>query len=533
MPAAGLASLASAPAGPVGVSGRAASVLDGRHGGRLALTAALALALAGCSLAPVYERPPAPVDSAYPTGPAYDQQAGQASAAGVVTADVGWRQFFPDPLLQQLIELSLTNNRDLRIAALNVEAARARYRIQRADLLPAVGVGATETVQRTPADLSPSGEARTSRAFQVGASVSAWELDLFGRIRSLNEQVLQAYLSLGETRTAAQLALVAEMANAYLTLRADQELLALTQNTLKSQRDSYALTKQSFDHDVATALDLSQAEVSVRTAERNYAQYLRQVAQDMNAIVLLAGNPLPADVRARLEQPGKLDDALMPAALPAGLPSDLMQRRPDVRAAEHDLRGANASIGAARAAFFPTISLTGSAGTASASLGGLFEGGQGAWSFTPQISIPIFTGGALRASLDYAQISKQAQVAAYERTIQTAFREVADALAGRGTLDQQIASQQLLVDANRRAYDLSEQRFRQGIASYLSVLDSQRELYTSQQVLVQTRLARVTNLVTLYKALGGGWSEQTVTPQAAEAARGGHAGAAAPAPAVR
>jgi multidrug efflux system outer membrane protein len=487
----------------------------------LRLTAALSLAalLGGCSLAPTYERPAAPVDAAYPTGPAYGS-ANQAVAqpGSPAAADVGWHQFFTDPLLQQLIQLSLSNNLDLRVAALNVQAAQAQYRIQRSELFPTVGVGATETAQRTPADLSRSGVAGTSRSYQVGATISSWELDLFGRIRSLNEQALQLYLAEDETRTATQLALVSEVANAYLSLRADQELLQLTRDTLKSQRDSYDLTKQSYDGDVATALDLSQAEVSVRTAERNLSQFVRQVAQDNNALTLLLGNPIPADVRARLDQPAALDDAMMPTNLPAGLPSDLLERRPDVRAAEHDLRAANANIGAARAAFFPTISLTGSAGTASASLGGLFKGGSGVWSFTPQIVAPIFAGGSLLANLDLSKVQKQIQVAQYEHSIQTAFREVSDALAGRGTIDDQIRSQQLLVAANQRAYDLSQQRFRQGVDNYLNVLDSQRSLYESQQVLVQTRLGRLTNLVTLYKVLGGGWTEQTVQAQATTAA---------------
>jgi multidrug efflux system outer membrane protein len=493
---------------------------------RFSLTATFAAVLAGCTLMPTYERPAAPIDAAYPTGPAYhsaNQAAG--SAGGLATADVGWRDFFADPLLQQLIALSLANNRDLRVAALNVQAARAQYRIQRSDLLPTVAVGAQESVQRTPADLSPSGKAGTSRSYQVGANVVSWELDLFGRIRSLNEQALQLYLAQDDTRVAAQLSLVSEVATAYMTLRADQELLQLTRDTLKSQRDSYALTKQSYDNDIATALDLSQAEISVRTAERNQSQFQRQVAQDMNALVLLLGNPLPQDVRAKLEAPAPLNDGLMPTSLPAGLPSDLLERRPDIRAAEHQLEASNANIGAARAAFFPTISLTGGAGTASASLGNLFKGGQGAWSFSPQITMPIFEGGALQANLDLAKVQKRIEVANYERAIQSAFRDVADALAGRGTLDDQIRAQQLLVAANQRAYDLSEQRFRQGVDSYLNVLDSQRSLYASQQLLVQTRLERLTNLVDLYKALGGGWTEQTVQPpQARQAPQGPLAG---------
>lgn len=486
---------------------------------RFTLTATFAAVLAGCTLIPDYDRPAAPIDAAYPTGPAY-HSASQAAVppGGVAAADVGWREFFGDPLLQELIALALQNNRDLRVAALNVEAARAQYRIQRADLLPTVGVAAQESAQRTPADLSASGRATTSHTYQVGASVASWELDLFGRIRSLNQQALQTYLAQDETRLATQLSLVSEVATAYMTLRSDQELRRLTQDTLKSQRDSYELTKQSYDNDIATALDLSQAEVSVRTAERNLAQYERQVAQDMNALVLLLGDPLPQAIRDRLQADAPLNDSLMPTALPAGLPSELLERRPDIRAAEHQLLAANANIGAARAAFFPTITLTGGAGTASSSLGRLFDGGQGAWSFTPQITLPIFAGGALEANLDLAKVQKRIEIANYERAIQSAFRDVADALAGRGTLDDQIRAQQLLVAANQRAYDLSQERFRQGVESYLSVLDSQRSLYESQQVLVQTRLARLTNLVDLYKALGGGWTEHTVQAQQGQGA---------------
>ena len=323
--------------------------------------------------------------------------------------------------------------------------------------------------------------------------------------------------------------LIAEVANAYLTLRADQELLNLTRDTFKSQDDSYKLTKQSFDQGLSTALDLSQAEVSLRTAQSNLSQYTRQAAQDRNALVLLVGQPLSPDMTAALDNAVKLDDGMLPTALPAGLPSELLARRPDIRAAEHQLKGANANIGAARAAFFPTISLTGNAGTASASLGGLFDGGSGAWSFVPQITVPIFAGGSLLANLDLAKVQKNIQVAQYEKSIQTGFREVADALAGRGTLDEQIQAQQLLVSANQRAYDLSDQRFRQGIDDYLTVLDSQRSLYNAQQTLVNTRLTRLSNLVTLYKVLGGGWTERTVTAaQPADGAAAPAAGQAQP-----
>ncbi len=472
---------------------------------------ALSALLAGCTLAPRYERPDAPVDAAYPTGPAYGQPtplaAGQPAAA-----DIGWRDFFHDPLLHRLIEMALANNRDLRVAALNVEAARAQYRIQRAEILPTIGGAGEASVQRLPADLSQSGQSMISRSYQVGIATSAWELDLFGRIRSLSQQALENYLSLDETRIATHLSLIAEVANAYLTLRADQELLRITGDTLAAQKASYDLTKQRFDAGVSTDLDLSQAEIALRTAESNFATYTRLAAQDRNALVLLLGQPLPADLSAEIEQAQGLPDGIVSEDLPAGLPSDLLVRRPDIRAAEHTLRGANANIGAARAAFFPTISLTGSAGTASASLGGLFEGGSGAWSFAPQITLPIFAGGSLRANLDLAQVQKRIEIANYEKAIQTGFREVADGLAGKRTLDEQIRSERQLVQASQRAYNLSEQRFKEGVDDYLSVLDSQRSLYSAQQSLVNTRLTRLSNLIGLYKALGGGWTERTVAP---------------------
>jgi multidrug efflux system outer membrane protein len=471
----------------------------------------LAATLIGCTMIPEYKRPAAPVAAAYPTGAAYHApEQMQARPDGLATGDIGWREFFTDPLLQALITRALNSNRDLRVAALNVEAARAQYRIERANLLPGLGVGGAGTIQRVPADLSVTQRATTSRQFQVSGSIPAWELDLFGRIRSLSQQALQTYLAQDETRLATELALIAEVASAYLTLRADQELLSLTEETLASQRQSYELTRQAFEGGVGTQLQLSQAEVLVRTAEQNYALYTRTVALGMNALSLLLGESLSDDLRAQLARANYLDDDALPTQLPAGLPSDLLVRRPDIRSAEHQLLAANARIGAARAAFFPTISLTGSAGTASSSLGGLFDGGSGAWSFAPRISVPLFTGGALRASLDAAEIRRDAAVAQYELAIQSGFREVADALAGRGTYDQQIASQRALVDANQRAYDVSDQLFREGISNYLEVLDSQRSLYSSQQNLVQTRLGRLNNLVTFYKVLGGGWTEHTV-----------------------
>jgi multidrug efflux system outer membrane protein len=468
---------------------------------------ALTAGFTGCSLVPDYLRPSAPISQSWPRGAAYDKTSATADAPA---SDIGWRDFFGDALLQSLIDLALKNNRDLRVAALNVETAQAQYRIQRADLFPAINASGTSDTQRTPADLSSRGQATVSRSYSVGLGVTSYELDLFGRIRSLNLQALENYLSLDETRISTQISLVAEVANAYLTMLADQQLLQLTQDTLLSQRQSYELTQQSRLRGVATELDLRQQETSVRTAEANLALYTRQVAQDRNALELLLGGPLPAAVEQRLAQPVDLANQSLPSALPAGLPSDLLTRRPDIRAAEHTLKAANANIGAARAAFFPSISLTGSAGTSSASLSGLFKNGSAAWSFAPQISLPIFDAGSNQANLDVAKLQKDIGIAQYEKAIQTAFREVADALAASGTYDEQLTAQQKLVEASDVSYRLSDLRYRSGVASYLDALVAQRSLYSAQQTLITTRLNRATSLVTLYKVLGGGWSERTV-----------------------
>lgn len=463
-------------------------------------------ALAGCSMTPKYMRPEAPVSPSYPTAAAYGGAQSSDPGAG---ADISWRDFYDDPLLHALIEMALVNNRDLRVTALNVEAARAQYRIQRSELLPTIAVGAEGTAQRLPSDLFYN-----RRSYQVGATASAWELDLWGRVRSLSDQALESYLALDATRQASQMSLVAEVANAYLTLRADQELLRLANETFAAQERSYALTRQLAEVGNLAQLDLERAEVALRTSEADRATYTRLAAQDRNALVLLLGAPLSAELAARLDAADTLPNGIMSADLPAGLPSDLLTRRPDIRAAEHTLRAANANIGAARAAFFPTISLTGSAGTASASLDDLFSSGSGAWNFMPRITlpIPIFGGSALRANLDRAEVQKRIEIASYERAIQSAFREVADGLAGKGALDAQIRSETQRVDASRNAYALAEQRFKAGEDDNLALLDAQRTLYGSQQALVRSKLVQLSNLINLYKALGGGWTEFAVPP---------------------
>ena len=466
--------------------------------------AVTAFILGGCSLIPEYNQPKAPVAAQYPQGPAYSP----TESANVAAAEQGWRQFFHDPALQQLIQTALVNNRDLRVAALNIDAYRAQYRIQRADLFPAVSADAGASRQRVPADLSQSGKAGITSQYSATLGVSAYELDLFGRVRSLSEQALETYFSSEEARRSTQISLVASVANAYLTWQADKEQLKLTEDTLGAFEQSFKLTSRSNEVGVASALDLAQSRTSVESARVKLAQYQRLVAQDLNSLTLLLGTGLPVDLPAA--QPLSAD-LLTP--LPAGLPSELLQRRPDILEAEHKLKAANANIGAARAAFFPSISLTANAGTLSPDLSGLFNGGSGTWLFKPSITLPIFNAGSLRASLDYSKIQKDIGVANYEKSIQTAFQEVSDGLAARRTYSEQLQAQRDFVAANQDYYRLAERRYRIGIDSNLTFLDAQRSLFSAQQSLISDRLSQLTSEVNLYKALGGGWNEQTQKTQ--------------------
>jgi multidrug efflux system outer membrane protein len=467
--------------------------------------AVASIVLSGCTLIPHYERPEAPIGAAWPEGQAYQNDAAQGVASA---ADLGWREFLLDPALQRLVATALNNNRDLRVAALNVEAYRAQYRIQRAELFPNISADGSATRQRLPADLSQTGSPNISSQYSATLGVSAWELDFFGRLRSLNEQTLQQYFATEEARRSTQISLVASVATAYLSLQADEQLLKLTHDTLAAYRRTLELTQRSFDVGVSDALSLSQARTSVQTAQASLAQYTRLVAQDRNALAVLLGGSLPAD----LPQGEGLDKELL-ASLPAGLPSEMLQRRPDLLEAEHQLLAANANIGAARAAFFPSITLTANAGSTSRQLSGLFDGGSGTWLFQPQLSLPIFNAGRLRANLDYAEVQKNIQVANYEKAIQTAFQEVADGLAARGTYGDQVRAQRDLVQTSQDYYSLAERRFRTGVDSYLTLLDAQRQLFSAQQQLVSDRLAQLTSEVNLYKALGGGWEEHSAAAE--------------------
>jgi multidrug efflux system outer membrane protein len=481
---------------------------------RLSPTLALAaLAFSACTMAPKYERPAAPVPGTFAV-PAATANPGPASgqpslpAAGTPAADLGWREFFSDPELQQLIEIALQQNRDLRVAVLNVESVAAQYRIQRAALFPTLTGNAGADRTKSPAALSFPGVPNPDTIYSLNAGISAWELDFFGRIRSLKAQALQLYLASAENRRAAQLALVAQVATEYLTERALDEEVAVAQQTLKSQEDSLYLSRRSYEVGATSELDFRTAQSQVATARSDLAALRRQHAQALTALAVLVGQPLPAAA----QQPSYLADAGLVADLPAGLPADLLNRRPDILAAEHQLEAYNANIGAARAAFFPRITLTASGGLESLSLSSLFKSGSTAWAIDPQAVLPIFDAGVNLANLKIAKVAKLTAIAQYEKAVQTAFQEVSDGLTARALFEDQIAAQRDLVAADQGTYQLAEARYRQGVDSYLTALDAQRSLYAAQQGLIQSRLARLTNLVTLYQDLGGGWNEHTVTP---------------------
>jgi multidrug efflux system outer membrane protein len=452
-------------------------------------TLAAVAVLAGCSQMPVYERPAAPVAADWPGAP---------DAAAAPAPQLAWADFVTDARLRELIGLALQNNRDLRVATLNMEQVRAQYQIRQADQLPTVNLAVSGSRQ-------PANGGGINSSYSVGLALSSWEIDLFGRIASLKEAALAQFLASEAARNAAQTSLVASVASTWLSLQANDELLGLTQRTLATRRDSLRLTRLRFDNGATSALDLRQAESLTAAAESALAQQTRQRSLDLNALTLLVGQPLPAALVA----PVAAEATALPLfrSVPAGLPSDLLNRRADIRQAEQQLVAANANIGAARAAFFPRIALTAGVGTASGDLSGLFKDGSWGFTLSPQALLPIFDAGRNQAGLDSAQASRAVAVAQYEKAIQSAFREVADALAGRATLGEQVRAQQAQATAEAERFRLAELRYRNGVASFLDVLDAQRSLFATQQGLTQTRLAQQQNQVALYKALGGGWSE--------------------------
>ncbi|MDY0250561.1 MAG: efflux transporter outer membrane subunit [Pseudomonas sp.] len=459
---------------------------------RTALAAALLTALTGCSLIPNYQQPSAPVAEQWSA--AQDQQS--------VTLLPNWREFFQDPVLQQLIDTALENNRDMRIAALNVAAFRAQYRIQRSALFPSIDASGGANRQRLPANMSTTGDAMISSQYSASLGITAWEVDLFGRLNSLRKQALASYFASEQAQRSTQLSLISSVATAWLSLQADQETLQLVRDTLATYEESLRLVERSYDAGVSSSLELQQARTAANSARVSLAQYERQSVQSRNALNLLLGGNTPAD----LATPVPLKQFKF-AELPVGLPADLLQRRPDILQAEFDLKAANANIGAARAAFFPSISLTATAGSLSPDLSGLFDAGSGSWLFKPSINLPIFNAGRLRANLDYSTIQKDINVARYEKTIQTAFQEVADGLIERTTYTQQLTAHDNLVKSGEEYYALADRRYREGIDNQLTLLDAQRLLFDAQQKRISTQFAQLASEINLYKALGGGYTQ--------------------------
>ncbi len=459
----------------------------------LTITAVL---FTGCTMIPKYSRPEAPVPEQWPSGPAY-KETGSTQNASVAT-DLQWREFFTDEQLREVIGIALQNNRDLRVAALNVERARALYRIQRAELLPVIDATASGIKERIPAEISGSERSPTVEQYEVGLGITSWEIDFFGRIRSLEKRALEEYFATEHARRSAQILLISEVAYAYLTLAADRENLQLAQSTLESQQGSYNLIRRRFEVGIAPELDLRQVQQRVEAARVDLALYTELVAQDENALNLLVGAPVPPDLL-----PGGLRVVTPLPEVAPGISSDVLLGRPDILQAESLLKAANADIGAARAALFPRISLTSAVGTASGDLSGLFKSGSLAWNYAPQIVLPIFDP-RLWSAVKVTKVQREIAVAQYEGAIQAAFRDVADALATKGTVGDQLAAQQSLVDATSASYRLSYARYEKGVDTFLSTLDAQRSLYGAQQGLISIQLTRLANRVRLYAALGGG-----------------------------
>jgi len=454
------------------------------------------LFVSSCSLAPKYEQPKAPIPAQWPRGEAYGEI--QEIPGEPVISALKRDNFLCDKRLLKIIEMALINNRDLRLASLNVERTRALYGVQRAELFPPVGVAGSGGKQRSSSEFTSPGEPRTTTKYSIDLGITSWEIDFFGRIRSLGEQALQEYLATEQARRSTQIALISGIAKAYMLLAADLDNLRLSRSTLETQQDVHDLIRRQYEVGLANELDLHRSQTQVDAARGDIARFIQLVAQDRNALDLLAGSPVPEDLL-----PSDLESICNPKDICPGLSSEVLLQRPDIIAAEHQLKAAYAFIGAARAAFFPRISLTTAVGTSSNELSGLFKSGTGTWSFAPQITMPIFdprTWAALRVS----KTAREIALTQYEKVIQTAFREVADTLAIKGTIEQQVKAQESLVNALAETCRLSIKRYNNGIDSYLGVLDAQRSLYAAQYGLIALRLSRIINRVNLYSVLGGG-----------------------------
>lgn len=469
----------------------------------LLLALSVSLALTGCSLAPIYERPAQPVPDQYPA-----MTASTDDLTAPAAADLGWSELFKDPQLRALIDIALENNRDLRIAVDRVEEARALFGIARSDRFPTIGIGANAQATRSPEGMRMGGpdSPSVSRVYMAGVGLTAFELDFFGRVRNLSEAAYQRYLATEQAQRTVHINLVAQVAEAYFRYRTAIELEGLMQKTLTSRQNTYNLVKARYDTGVASALDLHQAQAQLETVRADLAAIDRLRTQAVNALQLILGTSIPDDI-----PPAAIfgKDQLI-ERIPAGLPSDLLERRPDILAAENGLRAANANIGAARAAFFPNISITGLLGFASPQLGGLFSSGNRYWQYAPQVQVPIFEGGALSGNLALAEARQNIAVSEYERAVQVAFREVADALAGEATYAGELDALRALQDSGLRTVELAKLRYETGVDSFLQVQNAEVNLYATQRQLIQTGMESLLNRIELYKALGGGWHEDTV-----------------------
>ena len=470
----------------------------------LAMAVSAMSVLSACSMAPKYQQPTLITAPAFPSGAAMDQ------AGAVAAANLGWQEYFADPRLRRLIALALENNQDMRVAVLNVEAVRAQYAIARADRLPSLAATGAGSKARVAEDLSTIGRSYIAESYTVGLGVSSFELDLFGRVKSLSDEALNTYLAQEQSRDATQISLIASIAKAYFAERIAQDNMNLSERVLKSREESKRLTDLKFKAGVISAIDVNTAVSQIESARSDYAAAERSRDQARNALALLIGQPLPNDLPAG----SALTTQFINSELPVGLPSEVLYQRPDVRQAEFALKSANANIGAARAAFFPKITLTGSVGSGSTELSNLFTGGNATWGFVPQITLPIFSWGANKANLDLAEVRKNIAVAQYEQTVQSAFRDVADALVARRTLLQQYQAQQRSDKAASERYRLVNMRFQHGISSSLDLLDAERTSYSSQQALLQTQQTLLENRADLYKVLGGGLVSRSLSSEA-------------------
>ncbi|CAM3732334.1 efflux transporter outer membrane subunit [Bordetella tumulicola] len=451
--------------------------------------------LSGCTLTPDYQRPVAPIPAAWPAAFAGEQQGGSA-------ASIAWQDFVRNDEARELVHLALENNRDLKTALLDIEAARAQYRIQRADRYPFIDGQASGQRQRVPADIGSPGQDRISDRYEVGLGLTAFELDLFGRLRSLSEAALQEYLATEEVARAVRISLIVSVLESYVVADGALKRRLLTQETLQTRQISLNLISQRRSQGVASALDYQDAIALTEEARAELERTDREFQRARNALAMLVGNTVDRD--AILTAPAS--GSIISDQVHAGLPAELLQRRPDILAAERRLMARNADIGAARAAFFPRLSLTGSYGSASSDLSGLFEAGSGAWTFAPRIDLPIFRGGQNRASLDLASVRRDRAVVAYERTIQTAFREVVDALDGRETLAREAQARRALAAASTQALTLAEARYKQGVDGFLRYLDSQRSSFADRVGAIDAATEHDVAVVQLFGAVGGDWS---------------------------